>query len=177
MRKQKDSHNLALGMTIIILSSLLLLGYFVARSNKNLNSVNDYQQVNPNQDTTFKSENLKFSVSVPPSFTTEEKFVSVNFKNNSGEFVVDRVGTNFSNLPDYLNDLSGRNNIQIVDREEKEISGLEAIKARIIRPSDLGYVNINYFIYTNNSVYTLSTDSEELFDDLDQIAQSFRYAP
>lgn len=28
-----------------------------------------------------------------------------------------------------------------------------------------------------NNVYILSTDSEELFDDLDQIAKSFRYAP
>lgn len=35
----------------------------------------------------------------------------------------------------------------------------------------------NYFIYVSDSVYSFSTSDKSLYDDLDQIAQSFKYIP
>lgn len=175
MKKQKDGHNLALGLTIVILFGLLLLGYFLARSNKNLNSINNYQQSNINQNTIFQSKNLKFSVSIPANFEIEESFTTVIFKNQNGEIIVGRSGTNFIKLEDYLEDLTRKNTATITNRQYMDGKS-DIIKGKIQYLKSKAQKEI-YFIYSDNWVYSISTDSEELFDDLDRIAKSFRYAP
>ncbi|MBI4084532.1 MAG: hypothetical protein HY431_01360 [Candidatus Levybacteria bacterium] len=175
MKKQRNSHSLALGLTIVILFGLLLLGYFVARSTKNLSSVNNYQQPNTSQNTTFQSKNLKFIVLAPKNFEIEESFTSVIFKNEEGEIVLGRSGTNFKKLEEYLEDLSIKNRATITNRQY--FNGQPNIVKGRIRYQNIQTEKEIYFIYNDNWVYSLSTDSEALFDDLDEIAKSFRYRP
>ena len=70
----------------------------------------------------------------------------------------------------YITDLHKKNKVGFTEQQVLSINGLSAIK---------GYVNDEkiYFIYAQYAVYTLSTREPSLYSDLDQIAQSFRYAP
>ena len=79
-------------------------------------------------------------------------------------------GTNANNLKDYIK--NSRNNLvdRIKNQKELSINDLEALVGQI----DTERV---YFIYVENKVYMLSTASQSLYDELDQITQSFKYNP
>jgi len=125
----------------------------------------------------YKSKDLKFSVSIPSRFQVEEKFTTVFMKNVSGEILLSRVATNFENLNNYLDDLSKKNKILITDKKELTINQYDSIRGKIQYSSLENPTKTSYFIYVDNWVYSFSTSSPTLFDDLDQIAQSFRYTP
>lgn len=119
---------------------------------------------------TFESKTMKIKIEVPEEFNVEEKFASVKIKTSQGEISVDRNGTNFSNLNDYIKNSQNNLEVRITNRKELTINNLISISGMLEKEEI-------YFIYINNFVYTLSTSSPDLYDDLDQIAQSFRYIP
>lgn len=123
------------------------------------------------QTKTFHSSNvMKFSISVPASYNVIEKLGAVTISTPNGKIYIDRNGTNFDNLEDYLEDLNQKNKTILSQKLNLKIDDLIVISGIIDKRKI-------YFIYKNYFVYTLSTDSEALFDDLDQIAQSFNYIP
>lgn len=126
---------------------------------------------------TFKSNSvMKFSIRIPEDFSIEEKFTRVKLNKNEEDIYIEKVGTNFSNVEDYLADLHKSNKTQILSQETKKIGSYIAILETIKSPNKNAIEKV-YSIYVDNFIYTFSTSSESLYDDLDQIAQSFRYIP
>lgn len=126
---------------------------------------NDNEQIK-----NYQSKSLKFSIDVSSEFTIEEKFTSVHFKKDNQIILVTRSGTNFANINDHLKELQKRNNFTIHESQEIIIDNYNVVT---------GYVEEekHYFIYIDYFVYHFSTKHEALYDDLDQIVQSFRYTP
>lgn len=123
------------------------------------------------QTTIFKSSStMKFSIKVPSSYKVSEKLGSVTINTETGQILISRNGTNFDNLKDYINYSQNNLKNRMKNQQELTINELDAISASIDNE------NI-YYIYTENAVYSISTSTEALFDDLDKIAQSFKYTP
>ena len=119
---------------------------------------------------TFKSSSvMDFTIEVPSKYTIEEKFTTVTITSQNEEISIRRSGTNSSNLDDYLSWLSKMNKLIINNKTKISVNNLSAIHATVEGKN-------MYFIYIDNFVYSISTNSK-LDDDLDQIAQSFRYTP
>lgn len=120
---------------------------------------------------TFKSSTaMKFAITLPEEYQIEEKFGSVTISSGKGFILITQNSTNFGNLDDYLK--FSKNNLQnnITNRKASVIDGKDTVSGFI------GEEKIHY-IYADNNIYMISTKSESLYDDLDQIALSFRYTP
>jgi hypothetical protein len=134
-------------------------------------------QATPDQTKTYHSKTLKISFSYPSDFQVEEKFTTISLKNNAGVVLISRNGTNFSNIESYLKDSDSKVNLK-VDQENKFTAG-DLDHVTRIEQFTSGSINKHKidFIYKDYNIYSISTSSEELYDELDQIAQSFRYIP
>lgn len=161
-------------LIILVIAAALVVGLmYLNSSNKTLTTQQNGKVIpnNAEQSKTFKSSSvLKFSIELPEGFKAEEKLGSVNIGSPEGQIYIDRNGTNFSNLADYLKDLEEKNRFILLDKKSLQINGLSAIAGQVGKEK-------SYFIYTENVVYNLTAKTEALFDDLDQIAQSFKYTP
>lgn len=119
----------------------------------------------------FRSSSaMKFSAEIPNKFNIKERFGSVILTTDNGEILIGQNGTNFDNLKDFINNHPHNLALKLKNQQDLAVNGLEGMS---------GYIDDtkNYFIYADYTVYFLSTSSEELYADLDQIAQSFRYTP
>lgn len=127
---------------------------------------------------TFQSKNLKFSIQIPTDFQTEEKFTRVTLSNtNRDEIFINRIATDFSNLEDHLNDLNKKNKVEVIEQKSIAINKYQALVRLIKYPGGPSQGERVYNIFVDNWVYSISTTFESLYDDLDQIARSFRYIP
>ena len=163
-------------LTVFILVLALVLAGTVILKLKPTSESNTNVQPGPQvQSKTFKSERLAFSMEIPSAFKVEEGATSVLISNGEAEIVVVRNGTEFSTLTNYLQDFDSRNKWEVIEEDELAISSYQDL-ARIFRRTSSSKTREKViFIYVNYSVYKLSTTTESLFDDLDQIARSFRY--
>ena len=156
-----------IGVSFIILL-LNIFGFFY-----NIKQLSPFVSLNENKQgyQEFISKNMHFSVKVPIRYQIEERTTSTVFSDEKGKILVGRTGTNYSTIEQYLDNLSLKNNFKTDGKESIVINSLPTVVLNIDNRRD-------YFIYgTEWTVYTLSTDSEELYGDLDQVAQSFRYEP
>lgn len=180
----KQSGNILIISVIII--TAFLFSSVVYYSLKSTNKSNKYsinapiqpETTRSSQETTkiFSSKNLKISFVVPLNSSVEEKFTTVIIKIDSHNIKVSRSGTNFDTLDDYLKDLGAKNNFSLLDKKTSDISEFQSISGRIERSIEPLQEKI-YFIYADGWIFTFSTSFESLYDDLDQIAQSFKYTP
>lgn len=177
--KKITKNNFSVSLIVVILFSVVVV-YFVLRA------VNMYQPASSNlslpigkqnSSQIFKSKNLKFTIDVPSKFRIEEKFTTVFLRNTLGEILVDRIGTNFSNIDDYLEDLSIKNKLLIEKKNKFLIDNYNSMNVVIKHPVSKDQDSKAYMIYVDYFIYTFSTTYPDLFDDLDQIAKSFRYSP
>lgn len=154
----------------VVIASVLFISVLPKLMNRQIPQ-NDSVQSTPNTKTFKSSEVMKFSVDLPNEFSAVENLGRVTIKSDSQrEIYINQVGTNFENVSAYLKDLQNKNNFTLMNEKIMKINNLEAISG------NKGKEKI-YFIYTSYDIKTISTTSEELYDDLDQIAQSFRYTP
>ena len=124
------------------------------------------------QTTARVSSNLKFTVDATNDFEEADTGIIFTLKNNEGEITVIRNGTQFGNLESYLKNLDSGPGYNVQDVDSMKINNLDTV-SRVESTSNNKYKI--YYIFVNNAVYNLSTSSESLYDDLDRIAQSFRY--
>lgn len=174
MKKRKNNHRFALILTIAILLGLVLLSFLIVKSSKQSNYIGLQDQ--KELDTTFQSETLNFTVDVPADFESDEASTTVTFKNNIGEIVLSRNSTNYEDLDSYVTDFDSKRNLTASSSVYETVDGKDVL-SRIITLPEQGIRQKSFYIYSDYFVYTISTDSEELFDDLDVIARSFRYTP
>lgn len=125
---------------------------------------------------TYNSKSMNISISIPNNSKIEDKFASITITDGEGSILIDRNGTNFMNIEDYMAglDRTRKNPPRIEKNEAKSINRYNSI-LRIYQDFEDKYKLKIYYLYVNNSVYSLSTSSPELYDDLDQIANSFIY--
>ena len=161
---------------LLLLSSFVLISVLVFVG---IQKGKDYSQITPqeysigNSDKrprNYKSEKLRFTIGVPNDYVLEEKLTVVSLDNDGKKITISRNGTNFNNLESYIKSLEKLNNITIGDLNFIKINDLNAAIGSI-RDDRI------YFFYTDSQVFSLSANDKEIFSDLDQIAQSFRYTP
>lgn len=120
----------------------------------------------------YQSDLLNFSIDYPSTVRMELHDTTVTlFGTNSVDYIyISRASTNFENIQDYVEDLSVKNHFTVVDRIQYQQYGQDILTGIVDHDK-------TYFIYIDGWVYTISTSSPELYDELDQIARSFRYIP
>jgi cell division protein FtsB len=184
MAKNKTNKKIRRLLILISIFIVFVIIYFLLLANKfkqdisNYQTKVNYQNTTQNKETVFTSGLGKFSVVVPEGFTTGEKYTSTFIKGKGGEIMIDIVGTNYEDLNSYLDYHAKRNNLLIMHKQQVKIENNNAIKAVLVSSSNNSIQYTAYFIYpTAWTIYTLSTDSEVLYADLDKIANSFRYLP
>lgn len=159
---------------IILLSIVVVIitsGFLVLKKNNlgNQSIIVDNDE-SDKESKEYVSEVLHFRVEYDKKFSVNENLGSITFSNSEGEVLVNRNGTNFDNLDSYLKENQNHLSEILSSKEEMSVNGLDAVSGVI------GNERI-YFIYVSSAVYTFSTDSENLYEDLDQIAKSFEYIP
>lgn len=172
-KKNKKKISSTLIIFIVVISIIVAILYSrTSKDNAPFSELQSNTNINNQQDTkTFQSSSvMKFSIVSPKNYQIIEDLGSVTINIDGGKILIGRNGTNFTNLQDYIENSRNSLKTRILDKKELTIDGLEAI---------LGKVGAEkyYFIYVDGWVYSLSTSSPALFDDLDTIAQSFRYTP
>jgi hypothetical protein len=164
---------------LLVLVAGLLIIVFALFSRQQLQSEKETVSPTsfPRNMQTFYSMLWSFSIEVPDSYQILEKNTFIElFKNDGKKITVVKNGTNFDNLEDYLQEFDSRRKIRSSDEKMLRIDNMDAI-VRIDTFPDVGVTQKAYYIYTGYMVYILSTEDTQLYNDLDQIAQSFRYTP
>lgn len=156
---------------LIIVAALIICITLYNQSKSISKTPQPTPSTNSQQTKTFRSSSvMKFSIEIPENYQVEEKFTNVTIATPKGSIYINRTGTNFEKVEDYINDLGTKNHFTLTDKKILQINGLKTISG-IIEKEKI------YFIYNDYAVYTLTAKSESLYSDLDQIAQSFRYIP
>lgn len=172
--KNKAKKNNSFQFLLIVLTGLLIIFLIVVYFN---NSYNQSQITNNSSATkTYESENLKFGIKVPRSFSVKSSNTGVDLVRLEGSIEIVRNGTNFDNLSDYISTFDARRNIVASEVKKISIDGRDVI-SRIVDLPEENIKKRSYYIYVDYSVYILSTSSSALFGELDKIAQSFKYTP
>lgn len=175
MRKKKRlTNNLNYPLIALVVFCLVAIVYIIIKSNGGQNvsyQTPSYIPTQTKQPRIYTSKAMKFSINTPIDFKIEERFFRVTLSKTEGNIYIERSGTNFDNIDDYLNDLDKRNNSVTQNKEKIYINNLSAIRG-------MADNDRYYFIYVDKwIIFTLFTESNQLFADLDTIAQSFRYTP
>lgn len=175
MKKKNTAKNIWLG--VIIFVALIIVVYLIAPANlqKFTNNKIEYSRNGINQTTSFESKYLEFSVNLPVGFQAVDETSRITINSNDGQIYVARNGTQFNDLESYLENFDQQTNLNVINESKYSVDGNDAV-SRIFENTDVsGSQEKIFFIFINNSVYKISTTEESLFDDLDQIAQSFKY--
>ncbi|MBI2011973.1 hypothetical protein HYS91_04350 [Candidatus Daviesbacteria bacterium] len=172
----------------IIIGIIFLFGLLSVYSKQNLlNKKEDSQTLNGSTSSSlnnstqkhdlFSSSNLKLQLDVPPEFNMKEETSRLILTSPDGKIYVNRNGTQFNDLVSYLDNFDKVTKLEVLEKKEIKINKYQS-SVRIYKSTDVSPTGEKiYFIYSDNFVYKLSTSSKELYDDLDQIAKSFKYTP
>lgn len=159
--------------------AIIVVVIFVGATIMALGSGNLYKNISNNQQTSnriYKSKTLKFSLLIPNKSDVVEGQTYVDITINGFLLDIVRNGTNFKSLKEYVKDFDTKKRISVSEEKSSTINGYQSI-SRIEENIATSKKQKIYYVHVDNWVYSLSTSSEELFDDLDQIAQSFKYTP
>ena len=124
----------------------------------------------------YQSKTLKISLTIPADWQVEEKPNFLKLMSSQGKITVDRINTNWDTLSGYLSEIDARRNVHVIEEKEIEINNLSGIqRVEIPQGSPKKEEKIYFFYVRENELYALSTSSPELYSQLDQIAQTFKY--
>lgn len=167
MKKKKNAINIKNFwlLSLIILIAVVLAWVFTQPNLQKPTNYENYSEDNSSS-TDFESRYLDFTIELPPSFQTEDETSRITINSDKGQIIVNREGTQFKNLADYLNDFDQLTTLNIISENKSVTDGDESI-ARLFESTDVtGGKEKIYFIYKPNVVYLISTTEPELYDDL-----------
>lgn len=169
--KRKNNILLILGIIAIVIISLTLY------LSKYLNKTPQQNSMNFGQTKIFQSKNLNLSLQISNKLQVLEKTTFVNLISQDRIINVSRIATNFDDISSYLKDFDSKRTVKIEQEHKLKINDYPSVdRMELFNNGPVAKQKV-YYIYINNWIYSLSTSSESLYDDLDQIAQSFRYTP
>ena len=126
----------------------------------------------------YRSEFMKISLQIPEDWQIEDGNIGINIIKSEGQKIgLARNATNWDNLTDYLYkdfDLK-RTGLTIESEAASRVEESQLIKRLEKFTAGPVLERKVYYIYVNSWVFTLSTSTPALYDDLDLIAQSFQY--
>lgn len=170
---------LAITALILTVTVLPFIFYLYIRGNSLDNGLKGKKskvQNTDNQLQFYSSSSQNFKVLLPPDYIITERITYIDFKKNGGVIGISRTdASNFESLNAYLKDFDDKSKIKnpnIVD--QFQVGGNDVIVRQEVR--GVTPVRISY-IFVDGWVYGLSTNSEDLYADLDQITKSFQYTP
>jgi len=176
----KKNNSLIILAVVIALLVGVVLSLKVNKENKT--SVPSQSKPNATIDTRertkiFQSKLLKLNIAVPTTFNVKDEGIRLLISNPDGMIILSRNGTQFNLLDDYIKDFDIKHKTQVLNEKMLTINAHPAFNRIMKYPGSTPVGDKIYFIYVGDAVYHISTSSPVLFDDLDQIAQSFRYTP
>jgi len=173
MAKKRENKFLSFIVVVVLIVFAGVIYIVVSSGNLYKNTPNNQQPSSQ----IYKSKNLKFSISVSANWQVQEDITFVDLISNKGKINISRIATNFNSVKDYLQDFDLKRSISIKKENEIKINNKESIsRIEIFNGGPINKQKV-YYVYTDNWVYAISTTPESLFDDLDKIAQSFKYGP
>lgn len=123
------------------------------------------------------SETLDMKILVPEKSTVTERLGTIKIVIDNKEISIDRYGSFFNNLDDHIKDLSKKNNVDIEILEKIPSERYQIYKLKFNTDNQTTYLKTNYLILVGYSIYSFSTNSEELFPEIEKIVKSFEYIP
>lgn len=159
VKKTIRQKNILVGALVFLISILVLS---VVLKNNNID------------DGSFDSKYLQFSVNLPNGFQATDETSRIVINSDDGQVTVTRNGTQYNDLESYMLDYDSKRKLISTDENSIIIDGYRAL-SRLVEFPDQNAKQKSYYVYIDNWVYIFSTSSEELYDDLDEIAHSFRY--
>lgn len=172
----------AVAGTIVIFIIILVLSAWRSQQLPNQSSPNGLvlsltPTRTPGQPTTYHSKFMQITFATPGGFQLNDENIDIVLKNDVGEIDIVSNGTNYSTLDGYLQNLSQKNHFILTQRQELAINHLPAISGYIntLINNTPEYEKIYFFYPAPYSVVTISTKSPELYNTLDQVAQSIKF--
>lgn len=138
---------------------------------KNIKPVVTYTPTpNPSENSQiYKSVIYDFIVTVPNNLTiNEDRWPSVEFMGESGSILFGFNGTNYQSAKEYVDNHPHDLVSKMISRKDLDINGYETVMAQYEDSR-------SYLLYSDYAIYIFSTSSPELYDELEQIVQSFEY--
>ena len=163
-------------LPLLILGLLAILGFVIYRifvnsthdtSNQTITETFEPSVQSFNE---FHSDSLNIFLNIPTNFEIQDKLIDVVLRSGEGKIVIGRSGTNYSSLQEYWVNQPQTNKDGISQEKWLTIDGYEAVSAQL-------HNTRLYKIFIDGIIFTIETENPELYDDLEQIAQSFRYTP
>lgn len=170
MKKKRLTSNIKSPALIIFLFLGFLAVFYIFFSN----ITNQYQVSRNNESRVYESEYLKFTLNLPIAYQVADETSRITLNSKKGKLTIVRNGTQFNSINEYLNDFDLKRNLEIIKDQNLKINGYDS-RSRELLFSDQNIKQKSIYIYVDSWVYVLSTSSEELYDELDQIAKSFKY--
>lgn len=174
-KRKKRQYNKALlfaGMLLIIAIASFLL-------QKGYNSIGNFDQaksVDQPSNKYAKYKALGFSIYIPPSFTVKDEGVGIELISQKGSINIIKNNTSFENLNDYILDFDNKRLVTSKSNIREIVVDNYKGLSRVVTFNN-GQIQKSYYVYVDYQVFIFSTSSKELYDELDQIAQSFQYTP
>lgn len=173
MKKEEKKSNSGIIVVIFVVIVFGFIVYFVGNINK-IFLLRSKTVINNLK--TYTSEEMKFSIHIPSKFQVEDLEIKLILSYYGKEISMIRNGTNYDNLTDYLVNFDKKRNLVVSEVKRVLIDGKDVL-VRMLEFPEEKIKQKAYYVYVDNWVYILSTSSEDLYGDLDQIVQSFRYMP
>lgn len=170
MTKKYTKNKKTIGLLLTAILAIFLFLFIRNLPNSNEQKVNsdaNYKEV--------ASEFMNFSVNVPQNVETEEGYSFVTILFQEGDVKIDRNGTNFDSVEEYVQDFDTKRSLNVISESPVLIgkySGITRIEKLNGGPVLEEKV---YYIYVDNYIYSIHTSSPDLYDELDTIAHSFHY--
>jgi hypothetical protein len=152
-------------IAVLFVVSLLLAGYFF--NTKKF----PFRTTYPSTTSALReyvSDDMNFVVGIPRDSEVEELSNTLSIKSTAGTIWITREGTNYETFDEFWQGIKRANS---TFEEKRSVEGEWEI---------VSYKTGNekaYIFFSKGKYFTLSTESSNLFDTLDQIAKSFRYTP
>lgn len=166
-KKQLPSHYFLIAAGIVV----VLLIVFT----KNFTPLLRTQDSGLSTNTTYTSDLMDFTITVPEGFNVEEKGKRIVISSDEENIYIDQTSTNFPDLSSYINDLDSKNKTNVTSEERMDRGNLEILKRLIL--FNTGEKQVVYEIYSNGFIYSILTNAKSLYTVIDQVAQSFQYTP
>ncbi len=172
-------------LVFILIVGALIVGIFIyswiSSSNKSSSSL-PHASFNPSiaqspragkLTKSFQSKDLKFVINYDGNLTIEDKGITTNFISEKGAIKISRSGTDFTDIESHLSNFDKLRAVTSIKSQQLTINGFSSLKRRENTPDGQREA---YYIMVDAFIYTFSTSSPDLYNDLDQIAKSFKYA-
>ena len=158
----------------IVMAMFLVGGYFLLQNYESQKSLKVIPTIYPSptansEQKVYESDIYHFKVTVPKNLTLDEdRWPSVEFTSEVGNIIFGFNGTNYQSAKEYVDNHPHDIVSKMVSRKDTDIGGYEVVIAQYEDRK-------SYLLYSDYAIYIFSTTSPELYDELDQIVQSFEY--